>query len=35
MVNENFQAAGKQELFAGLAGPQLPERHPSVPADFP
>jgi hypothetical protein len=26
MVNENFQAAARQEFFAGSAGPELPER---------
>jgi hypothetical protein len=34
MVNENFPAAGKQELFAGLSRPELPEGQPTTSSDF-
>jgi hypothetical protein len=34
MVNENFRAARKQEVFAGLAGPELPQQPDRTSVDF-
>jgi hypothetical protein len=34
MVNENFPTVAKQELFAGLALPELPSQRPGPRPDF-
>jgi hypothetical protein len=34
MVNENFRAALKQEVFAGSAGRELPKRPGRLAAEF-